>query len=135
MAFNDFSLGSYYGGINQVQLNAPLSPVTNGWNNQMMLVNSQIDSESENPVRKTQDAVDVGNAGSPAFSWVVLAVAIVALMLIVEKSGVGKNIGDIGLSVYNILVITFIGLLSSGLLKVVFTRFPIPGISSLVVAS
>lgn len=77
-----------------------------------------------------------GAQGSAAAVWIAMAVALFLLMWVAKRFGSqGKDFANIQLTVYNVLVLAFAGVIGSTMLKALFTKIKIPGLSSLVLAS
>ena len=75
-----------------------------------------------------------GVLGQPLTWWVVLVVLLVALMFAAKRAGQGSEFGNIKLSLYNILTITLAAAVGVGFLKVVFSRFQVPGLTTYIQA-
>ena len=80
-------------------------------------------------------AMSVGISGEPLRWWLVLAVLLVALMYSAKKFGSeGENYANLQLSAYNIFTITLASIIGISLFKLAVTRFPIPGLTTVVLA-
>lgn len=75
-----------------------------------------------------------GVLGQPLTWWVVLVVLLVGLMFAAKRAGQGTDFGNIRLSFYNILTITLAAAVGIGFLKVVFSRFRVPGLTTYIQA-
>lgn len=76
-----------------------------------------------------------GVASRPLTWWIVLAVLLVGLMWFAERFGSEKEaFKNLRLSAYNILVITLAAMVGLGVVKTVFGRFQVPGLSDYVAA-
>lgn len=75
-----------------------------------------------------------GVLGQPLVWWAVLAVLLVGLMFAAKKAGQGSEFGNIKLSFYNVLTITLAAAVGVGFLKVVFSRFQVPGLTTYIQA-
>lgn len=75
-----------------------------------------------------------GVFGKPLAWWGILVVLLVALMWTAKRAGQGGEFSNIKLSVYNILTIALAAAVGFGFLKVVFSRFNVPGLSTYVKA-
>ena len=81
-------------------------------------------------------AVAVGSIGSPAAWWLSLAAALFLLMFFAKRFGSEAGaFSNIKLSVYNVVVIALAAIIGMTLLKGFFTKFPVPGLSTLVLAA
>lgn len=80
-------------------------------------------------------AAAVGMTGRPLNWWVMMLVLLVFLMWGSRK--LGTNDGDfanIRLSAYNVLTIGLASIIGISFFKMVFTKVPVPGLTSLVLA-
>lgn len=87
--------------------------------------------EENNPV---VNASEVGKKGSPFIVWMVLAILLVAGGLFAQGFGDKSEFGDVRLSFYNVVMITLVAIVGLSGAKFLVTRFPIPGLSSVVLA-
>lgn len=88
-------------------------------------------------VDEVSDVSDNGGGGvfgKPLAWWGILLVLLVALMWTAKRAGAGGEFSNIKLSVYNILTIALAAAVGFGFLKVVFTRFKVPGLSTYIQA-
>lgn len=77
-----------------------------------------------------------GIVGHPIAWWVALIVLLVALMYGSQRFGSeGENFKNIKLSVYNIVVISLAAVIGFAGLKMIFSRFQIPGLSDVILAA
>jgi hypothetical protein len=83
---------------------------------------------------------DVGNAAAvgakahPVPWWVTLAVLLVALMYFAQRFDGEGSYSNLRLSFYNIITITLASVIGITLFKVTFTKFPVPGLSTVILA-
>ena len=83
-----------------------------------------------------QKAAAVGATGNVAFSWVAMAILFGVLMFAGQKMGHAEgNFGSIKLSAFNVVMITFCAVIGIPLAKAFVTKFPIPGVSSIVLSA
>jgi hypothetical protein len=75
-----------------------------------------------------------GIMGKPLTWWVVLVGLLVALMFAAGKAGKGEGFSNIRLSFYNVLTIALAAAVGIGFLKVVFSRFQVPGLTTYIQA-
>ncbi len=97
--------------------------------------NNQVanDKVSDNAVDK---ALAVGMAGEPIRWWVSLVVLLIVLMYFSQKFDGGEgNYSNLRLSAYNIVTVTLSAIIGLSIFKVVFTKFPVPGLSTVVLAA
>ncbi len=78
-------------------------------------------------------AAAVGATGQPLTWWVALAAVLVALMYFSSKYDDGQY-ANLKASAYNIFTVTLAAIVGISLFKVVFTKFPVPGLSTIVLA-
>lgn len=94
----------------------------------------------------TQGAVDKGSPvlanaaytgmqGSPVHFWIALVVLLFGGMWLATKYEGGGTYANIKFSVYNILAIVLLGIAGGAIAKVIMTRWPLPGVSTIVLAS
>jgi hypothetical protein len=77
-----------------------------------------------------------GIVGHPVAWWVALIVLLVALMYGSQRFGSeGENFKNIKLSVYNIVVISLAAVIGFAGLKMIFSRFAVPGLSDVILAA
>jgi hypothetical protein len=81
-------------------------------------------------------AAQVGAQGSPIIALVVMAILLFGLMFVAKRFGSeGSTFSSIKLSVYNILVISLAAIIGINFFKLVFTKFKVPGVSTMVLAA
>lgn len=80
-------------------------------------------------------AFKISVAGQPVASWIGLVVLLLGLMWLARKTGQAGDFGNLKLSIYNIGVITLAGIVGGSILKVLAVRYPIPGVSTVILAS
>ena len=77
-----------------------------------------------------------GVIGHPVAWWVALIVLLVALMYGSQRFGSeGENFKNIKLSIYNIVVISLAAVIGFAGLKMIFSRFTVPGLSDVILAA
>ena len=77
---------------------------------------------------------NAGFVGQPLTWWATLIILFLALGIVARKAGNEGEFGNIRASAYNILMITFAAIIGIAGMKALFTRFTVPGISTLVQA-
>jgi hypothetical protein len=84
----------------------------------------------------TARALQVSLAGKPLPFWLLFIGLIIALGFAAKKlPGVDAgNFKSIDVSFYNILVIAFAAMIGITFFKIVFTKWPVPGLSAFVLA-
>lgn len=86
-------------------------------------------------VGSVEHAVAIGASGNPALWWVSLAVMLLALMYFAKHFGGDASYANLRLSAYNIFTITLSAIIGISLFKVAATKFPVPGLSAVILAS
>lgn len=82
----------------------------------------------------SQSAASSG--GTSALYWVAVVGLLIGLMWFSQRFGSeGKQFADLRLSIYNIFVITLAAIVGLASLKALFTRFPVRGLSQVVLAA
>jgi hypothetical protein len=98
----------------------------------------RVDPTNAAPMGEVAQAMAVGASGSPLMWWVALLVMLVGLMFLVRYIGgeeAKSDFASIKPSVYNILIISFAAIIGINFFKVVFTRFKVPGLSTIVLST
>lgn len=78
-------------------------------------------------------AAAVGATGQPLAWWVALAAVLVALMYFSTKYDDGSY-ANLRASAYNIFTVTLAAIVGISLFKLLFTKFPVPGLSTIVLS-
>lgn len=73
-------------------------------------------------------------AGGGLVGWFSILAVYLVLSFIAKKAGQAEEFKNIRLSAYNVLTITLAAIIGLTLVKVAFTKFPVPGITPLVQA-
>ena len=94
-----------------------------------------VSSSSEMGSSEVAQAVEVGNSQNPFVYWGAMVVVLLTLMWFSQRFGTMDEFKNIKLSAYNILVITLAAMLGFNLLKVVFTKWKVPGVTAVVLAA
>lgn len=82
---------------------------------------------------QVQEAGRIGLLGKPLTFWLVMFLALLGLMYGAKRLGTEEDkFANIQLSAHNILIISFASILGINFFKVLFTRFPVPGLTTLV---
>lgn len=82
----------------------------------------------------SQQAASSG--GTSALYWVFVVGLLIGLMWFSQRFGSeGKQFADLRLSIYNIFVITLAAIVGLASLKALFTKFPVKGLSQVVLAA
>jgi hypothetical protein len=90
-------------------------------------------SQNASPV---ENALAVGAGGHAGVWWIALVGLLVGLMYFAQHYDGGEgNYSNLRLSAYNILTITLAAIIGINLFKITFTKFPVPGLSTVVMAA
>lgn len=89
-------------------------------------------NDSPDPVSR---AVAIGGQASPVVAGLVLAALLVGFMFLAKKLGTDDDFRSIRPTIYNGLTISAAAIIFIPLWKYLFTRFPIPGASTWVLAA
>ena len=79
-------------------------------------------------------ATDAVQGGAPHLTLVGVA-GLLLLMWFIRRQSSHLQATTFGINLFNLLTVTFTAILGIVLLKVLFTKFPIPGVTSLVMAA
>lgn len=82
-----------------------------------------------------EHALQIGLLGEPVKFWILLAVIAYGGMWVATRFKGNAVFGNIRFSLYNIIAVVVLSIVGSSIAKVIFTRFPVPGISTIVLAS
>ena len=115
------------GGASSSEVGAPMSPA------QMADPSDMIPGESELLV-PLQKALGIGLGGEPVKYWIALAALLIGGMWLLTRFG-NINGANIKFSFYNLAAVTLIGIVGGSIAKVLVTRFPIPGVTPIVLAA
>ena len=85
--------------------------------------------------RETAPSSNGSVTGKPATWWIMFAVVFMLFIWISRKYDTGQNFGNIKLSLWNGLFLTFFIVLMLNLLKVFAAKVKIPGVSELILAA
>jgi hypothetical protein len=80
-------------------------------------------------------AAAVGATGTATHWWLFLILALVGLMFLARHLGEASEFASIKMSVYNVVIISLAAIIGINFFKLVFTKFPVPGLSTLALAS
>lgn len=73
-----------------------------------------------------------GVVAQPLTWWVTMIILFIVLGFVAKKAGNAGEFGNLKVSAYNILMITIAAIIGIAGLKVLFTKFPVPGITTLL---
>ncbi len=99
----------------------------------MELQSDDVGTHAMGGAAQVAHAANEGAKGNPLVYWFVLLVLLLVFMWGVQKTG-GEGFGNIKASAYNVLVISFAAILGISFWKTVFTRVPVPGVSTVVLS-
>jgi len=83
---------------------------------------------------QVQNAINVGLTGEPIRWWVIMAALLVGLMWFAKRYDGDGKFANVRLSAYNIFTISLASIIGITLFKHLFTTFPVPGLSTVVLA-
>lgn len=89
-------------------------------------------TDAQDPVAR---AAAIGGQSNPVIAGLVLAGLLIAFMFLAKRLGTDDDFRSIRPTVYNGLTISAAAIIFIPLWKYVFTRFPIPGASTWVLAA
>jgi hypothetical protein len=93
---------------------------------------TDVSSNDASNTGDVQKALAVGATGNTVTWWVSMAALLVLLMYSSQKFDGGGSYSNLKLSAYNILTITLAAIIGISLFKVLFTKFPVPGVSTII---
>lgn len=77
----------------------------------------------------------VGLLGEPVKFWILLTVILFAGMWLARRFGGAANFANIKFSLYNVVAIVVLTIVGQSIAKVLAARFPIPGVSTIILAA
>lgn len=95
---------------------------------------SENSSGPERDPAPIERAIAIGQQAHPAPWWLALAVLLIALMWTARKFDGGGNYGNLKLSAYNIFTVTLASIIGISLMKLAVQKFPVPGLTTVVLA-
>lgn len=95
----------------------------------------QYTASATNPNSPSGNAVGAGVMGKPAQWWIGFAIVFALFILASRKFGADEKFSNIKMTVYNGIFLTIFVVLILNFLKVFVSRFPIPGLTPLVLAA
>ena len=93
---------------------------------------AQSSAAASNPV---DNALKVGASGEPVVWWVAMVVLLLGLMYGAQKLGADGDFSNLKMSAYNIFVISIAAIIGINLFKLLFTKVPVPGLSTVVLSA
>lgn len=115
------------GGVTDAQAGSAANPATTADPTDMIPQDNEV-------LVPLQRALQVGLLGEPVRWWLALAFLLFGGMWVVNRFG-GGTFANIKFTLYNVIAVTLIAIVGPSIAKVVFTRFPVPGITTIVLAS
>ena len=92
---------------------------------------AQSSAAASNPV---DNALMGGASGEPVVWWLAMVVLLLGLMYGAQKLGADGDFSNLKMSAYNIFVISIAAIIGINLFKLLFTKFPVPGLSTVVLS-
>lgn len=96
---------------------------------------SDVAPSNGNAPTPVDQAAMIGGQGSAVIAGVIFLALLVGLMFLAKRLGTDENFSSIKPSAYNVLTISLAALVGLPIWKYIFTRFPIPGISTWALAA
>jgi hypothetical protein len=99
---------------------------------------SAIPTVNNNPTNAdvaTHAALTVGGQANPVIGGIVFLALIVGLSLVAKRVGSVDEFKNIRVSPYNVLIVSMAAIIGMPVWKYLFTRFPIPGVSTWVASA
>lgn len=87
---------------------------------------------SNDPVTK---AAVIGGTGNPVVAGIIFFVLVFGLMFLAKRLGTDDDFKSLKPSVYNVVTIAFAATAGMPVLKFLATKFPVPGVSTWVLAA
>ena len=84
---------------------------------------------------EVSQAVSIGGQASPVIGALVFIALIVALKFVSQRVGSETGFSNIRVSPFNILIVSLAAVIGIPVWKYVFTKFPVPGVSTWVHSS
>lgn len=106
-----------------------------GANNQTAIPSINGATPSASDSSEVGRAVSIGGQANPVIGALVFIALIVALKFISQKFGSETGFSNIRVSPFNILIVSLAGIIGIPVWKYVFTKFPVPGVSTWVHSS
>jgi hypothetical protein len=73
--------------------------------------------------------------GEPVKAWIALTVLLFGGMWLATRFRGSANAANVKFSIYNIIAIVVLGIVGGSIAKVLAARFPLPGVSTIILAS
>ncbi len=83
----------------------------------------------------TRNAVEVAGRAKPLPFWFLMVIFTFGFMYLAQRLGGKGDFANIKLTAYNIVIMTFAVIIGMTFMKALFTKFPIPGLSAIVLAA
>ncbi len=80
-------------------------------------------------------AASIGGTGSPVIAGIVFFVLVFGLMMLAKRLGTDEDFKSLKPSVYNVVTIALAATAGMPVLKFLATKFPVPGVSTWVLAA
>lgn len=87
---------------------------------------------SSGDVASAGAAASRGFLGQPFTWWLILIAMLVGLKFVAQKLGEGEDFKSIRVSIHNVVIISLAAVIGIGFFKVVFNRWPVPGLTTFV---
>lgn len=80
-------------------------------------------------------AATIGGTGNPVIAGIVFFLLVFGLMMLAKRLGTDEDFKSLKPSVYNVVTIAFAATAGMPVLKFLATKFPVPGVSTWVLAA
>jgi hypothetical protein len=90
---------------------------------------------AENTMIPLRSALNISVVGNPLHYWLAITFLLFGGMWLATRFAGSAAAANIKFSVYNIGAIVVLGIVGGSIAKVLFTRFPVPGVTPIVLAS
>jgi hypothetical protein len=108
------------------------SPYDMGTSSQSAAMQADGSTASTSDTAAAGAAKSSGFLGQPFTWWLILVVLLIALKFVAQKLGDGEEFKSIRVSIHNVVIIALAAIIGIGFFKVIFNRWPVPGLTTFV---
>lgn len=94
---------------------------------------SEMMSNADHP--EVARSLSIGGQANPVLGGLVFLALIVGLSLLAKRVGTADDFRNIRVSPYNVLIVSMAAIIGMPVWKYIFTKFPIPGVSTWVASA
>jgi hypothetical protein len=94
-----------------------------------------VNASPTNADAQTHQALTIGGQANPVIGGIVFLALIVGLSFLAKRVGSVDEFKNVRVSPYNVLIISMATVIGMPVWKYLFTRFPIPGVSTWVASA